>query len=302
VRLLPDAGQLLAAIKNREVDFADLISPSLDDVVQARAVPGLTTLAYEQARYERLYFNFANEYLAIPEVRRAIALALDRPGILARVGGGQLDPGKAKLTNNRLYTPGEPEYRDTSGGRYDRSNPGAARQLLEANGFQRDADGIYERAGKRLSLRLPGRPGIDEVVQSHLREAGIDVRIEPSANPLETLRRGEFDLALLSRPTTPGGKAGETPQFATGGGFNYGKYSNPEVDRLITQANSELDEARRRSLHYRIDEILWDDMATVPLQQALAVLVHRDPVVNMVPSSGGGVFVNAHKWGLKSAR
>lgn len=301
VRLLPDSGQLLAAIKNREVDFADLVSPTQDEVVQARAVPGLVTVSYEQARYERLFFNFANEHLAVPEVRRAIALALDRPGIVARLGG-QIDPAKAKFTNNRLYTPTEPEYRDTSGGRYDRGNAPAARQLLESAGFQRGPDGVFGRAGKRLSLRLPVRPAIDELIQSQLREAGIEVRIEPSPNLLETMRRGEFDVGLLSRPTSPGAKAAETTQFATGGGWNLGKYSNPEVDRLINQANAELDEARRVSLYHRIDEILWDDMVTVPLQQALSALVHRDSVVNMVPSSDGGIFVSAHKWGLKSSR
>ena len=301
VRILPESGQMLAAIKNREVDFADLVSPTLDDVAQARAVPGVTTLPYEQARYDRLYFNFTNALLAVPDVRRAIVLALDRPAILARQNG-QLDPSKAKFTNNRFYVPGEPEYRDTSGRRYDRSDVAGARRLLESAGFRPGSDGIYARAGTRLSLRMPVRAPVDEVIQAQLRDAGIEVRIEPTPNAVETLRKGEFDLAVLSRPTAPGAKASESVQFTTGGAFNYGKYSSPRVDDLIRQANSEVDEARRVGLYHSADEIMWEDMATVPLQQAIAVLVHRDTFANIVPAIGGGVFANAQRWGVKAAR
>jgi len=298
IRILPDVGQLLPAMSNREIDLANLTNPSTDLVTQARTVPGLTVAFYELARYDRLHFNFRNDLLAMPEVRRAIALALDRPAILARLNG-QLDPAKAKISNSRLYSPGERGYEDTSGGRYDRADPAGARRLLETAGFVRSADGIYARDSARMSFRILQQARVDELIQAQLREVGIEVRIQSSPNVVDAQRRGDFDLTVASRPTGAGGKAGETSQFLTGGAFNLGRYSNPAVDDLISLANSELDEARRQSLYLRADQVMWDDMPTLPLQQAIGVVIHRDTFSNIVPEIAGGLFVSANHWGLR---
>lgn len=295
IRFVADGNQLLSAIKNRELDLALLLNPTVDAVIEARAVPGLTTLVHQQERYTRLYFNFRNPLLAIPEVRRGIALAVDRPAVLAR-STRPLDPAKAKIANSFLYAPVEPGYRDTSAGRYDRSDPIAATALLEGAGFRRGADGIYQRGPDRLSLRLPGGGAVAQVIQAQVRDAGIEIRIDA---PIDTPASGDFDVVVNSRPT---GLTEIAPQFSTGGGFNYGRYSNPSVDDLIRQADSELDDTRRHALHLRIDEILWQDLPTLPLEQVLGVVVHRDALANVVPQAGGGLFWNAEKWALRSKR
>jgi len=293
VRFLPDSGQVLSAIKNGEVDLADSPSPTADAVAQARQVPGLAVQLREQSRYGRLYFNFRNPLLAEVDVRRAVALAVDRPGILVRFSG-QVDPAKAKITNGRLYVPDEPGYRDMSGGRYDRPDRESARRLFEAAGFRLGADGVYARGDERASFRMPNPGDIGALLQAQLRDAGVEVRME---GPQDALQKGDFDLALTSRPTGPTEVAA---QFSTGAGFNHGRYSNPAVDDLIRQADAELDPARRLALHHRIEEILWDDMPTLPLQQALGVVFHRDTFANIVPALGGLLFWNAARWGIRS--
>jgi peptide/nickel transport system substrate-binding protein len=296
VRFLPDGNQLLAAIKNRELDLAELINPDVDAVTQARAVPGLVTVVNRQSRYTRLYFNLRNPLLAVPEVRRAVALAVDRPGILAR-STGQLDREKATIINNRLYTPGEAGYRDLSGGRYDRPDTAAARRLLEGAAFRRGGDGIYERGDQRLSFRMPGGGPLNallQLIQAQLRDAGVEIRI---GAPIDSIASGDFDIALNSRGT---GLPEVGAQFSTAGGFNPGKYSNSAVDELIRAADSELDDGRRHDLHARVEEILWADMPTLPLEQVLGVVVHRDSVANVVPHATGAIFWNAEKWGLRS--
>ena len=44
--------------------------------------------------------------------------------------------------------------------------------------------------------------------------------------------------------------------FFTGGGTNYGKWSDPEYDALILEARSELDRAAREKLYQRAETIL----------------------------------------------
>lgn len=303
VRHVPDPGQLLAALRNGEVDLVDITSPSVDALSQARALTGTKTVVYRQDRYERLYFNMRSGHLGLADVRRAIVHGIDRDGLLAR-GNAQLAPEQAGLTNNRLYTPNETGYGDTRRGRYERHDPEAAKRLLEGAGFRLGGDGIYGRDGKRLSLRLPSSPALNataELLQAQLRQIGAEVRIEQMANPLEALRKGQFDMGLGGRPTQPAARAAETSQFMTDGGFNLGRYSSPAVDDLLRQANSELDDVRRHELHRRADEVMWDDLPTLPLQQTIAVLVHRDRFLHIEPDTDGGISVTADRWATRAA-
>lgn len=304
VRLLPDPGQVLAALKNREIDLTELISPDIDTLAQVNATPGLSSIVAPLERYERLYFSFRNPLLQIPEVRRAAALAIDRRAIMAR-RNGQLDPD-LQLVNNRLYVPIDKDYRDTTGGGYDRADPAGARKLLESAGFTRGDDGIFERNGSRLSFRMPTAPLASpsaELVQAHLREAGIDVQVEASPTALDSLRSGDFDVIISSRPTSKIARSlVASSEFLTDAGFNHGKYSNPTVDDLLRQANSELNEARRASLYHRADEVMWEDLPTLPLQQVVGVAVHRDSFTNIELGASGGTFASAHQWAITSGK
>lgn len=303
VRLLPDPSQILAALKNGEVDLTEFISPDVDTLRQVEATPGLTRVVQPLERYERLYFNFRAPLIQIPEVRRAVALAVDRPAIMAR-RNGQLYPGLEPV-NNRLYVPGDEHYRDTAGGAYDQGDARGARRILEGAGFRPGDDGIYARAGARLSFRMPTAPlalASAELIQSHLKEAGIDVRVEPSPNALDALRKGEFDLIISSRPTSDAARSVVASEFLTGAGFNHGRYSNPRVDDLLRRANAEMDERRRAGLYHRADEVMWEDLPSLPTQQVVGVAVHRDSFTNIVLGTGGGTLGSAHRWAARSGK
>ena len=42
-------------------------------------------------------------------------------------------------------------------------------------------------------------------------------------------------------------------------GLQIARYSNPEIDELLTRAMTELDEGKRRELYCRATEIVWRD-------------------------------------------
>ena len=294
-RFLPDPAQVLAALRNNEADLAFPFAPNPDLVAQARSTPGLRTVVSPLERFLRVELNFRNELLAVPAVRQAIAHAIDRPAIVARTVG-QVDPVLGRTTNNRLYAPTEPEYTDTSGGRYDAADPAAARRLLEGAGFRAAPDGVYERDGKRLSFRLViGPAAVGDLIQAQAKEAGIEMRVEASQNSVAQMAKGDFDLGIIDIFSSTSGRF-----YVTGGGFNRGQYSNPEVDRLFAEAAAEPDEGRRQALHRRIDTILWDEVVTIPLYQSLGVLVHRDTFTGFEPNPTGILTWNAKAWGRRT--
>jgi len=54
-----------------------------------------------------------------------------------------------------------------------------------------------------------------------------------------------------------------TPAFQTGGRFNYPKYSNPQVDKLLAQARTVPDQTMRMALYQQCQQIIADDLPQV---------------------------------------
>ena len=79
-----------------------------------------------------------------------------------------------------------------------------------------------------------------------------------------------------------------TPDAKTGyGQYNAGNYSNPEVDRLTIETQTMTDPKARGEVLRKIERILYDDAALVPLHWqhlswAAAKTVHIAPVLNVI--------------------
>jgi peptide/nickel transport system substrate-binding protein len=78
------------------------------------------------------------------------------------------------------------------------------------------------------------------------------------------------------------------PDQATGyGQYNAGNYSNPEVDRLTLQTQTMTDPKARAAVLQKIERILYDDAALLPLHWqhlswAAGKNVRIEPVVNVI--------------------
>jgi peptide/nickel transport system substrate-binding protein len=286
----------IPALENGEIDLVQR-DATADDVERLRRIPGVRTDVYAGSGQQQIGFNLRNPLLAIPEVRRAIALAVDRPAIVARFRGTGVE---LELANNHFFAKGQRWYRDTSGGRYDRPDVAGAKALLETIGFRLGSDGVYARGDQRLSVRIstastdPARLMIQELVQDQLKRTGIETRAENTPFPAfsNELARGNFDLEI----TGYGKQAdGAVPAQLRQGGGNWG-YSNPRLHELVAQVAEELDEARQIELLDEADRIVWDDMPSLPLFHAPMVVAVRDTFVGVQRNAGGGVFSTAERW------
>src|SRR6202011_4691072 len=114
-------------------------------------------------------------------VRQAIATAIDRPKLVARTAG-QFS-SKATILNNRMWMTNQPEYKDTSGGAYDKGDPAKAKQMLEADGYALGGGGIYAKGSQKLSFRITTTAGnalresSEALMQAQLKAAGIGLNI-----------------------------------------------------------------------------------------------------------------------------
>lgn len=303
LRFIADSAQMLPALQNGEVHLATPRAQT-DLLAQARQMSGVRTEITPSTAQEFLEFNLRNELLAVPEVRRALALSLDRPTILERTVG-QLDKN-VKVANNRLFHNTQAGYVDTSGNRYDRSDAAGARRTLEQAGFAAGADGIYAKDGKRLSFRLRTTAGDElrmtevELIQAQARQAGFELRVDtfPAAQA-GTVARGDFDLLTLSQTFSVPTSAATF--FTTGNALNASGFSNKTVDDMIEQARSETDDAKRVEQMRALDRILWEHLPRLPLYQRPAFVAVLDTYANVGANGSVGPIWNAERWGLKAS-
>jgi len=81
-----------------------------------------------------------------------------------------------------------------------------------------------------------------------------------------------------------------------GGGQNWNGYVNEKIVDLTNQADSELDEAKRADLYNQLDQMIWDDMVTIPLTQWTELYANAGTVSGVAPNSFAGVTWNAETW------
>ena len=137
-------------------------------------------------------------------------------------------------------------------------DPAGARALLEEAGWtDRDGDGIRENAeGEPFSISLKyhqgssQRQGMAEVMQSQLREIGLDV--QPRVVEWNTLLQDmmtpgarDFDGAFMAWTTEF--RLDEHDLFhsdAADGLFGFAGLENPEIDRLLGELDTTVDRER----------------------------------------------------------
>ena len=138
-------------------------------------------------------------------VRRAVELAVDRQAIV-----DALLAGRSRVPRGYLVPP---LWAASVTGPVPRPDREAARALLAQAGLVKGSFGILERAGQRMVVPLlvasgsPVRLDAARLVAGDLAAIGIalEVRELPIAELQATLRRGDWDLALLPEGRRPAG-------------------------------------------------------------------------------------------------
>jgi peptide/nickel transport system substrate-binding protein len=161
-----------------------------------------------------------------------------------------------------------------------------ARQLLTAAGFPNGLD----------TLDFPVRTSDNfvngaQAIQAALQRAGIRTNLRPLDEDTWTSEvtgnDGDYDLTLSSwQPDFPSANANIEPLFGSSeignGGYNLSRYSVPEVDALIAQAQGTVDQTAAGKLWARADRRIMQDSPVVPLIYTRNSFLHGSKVGDFV--------------------
>ena len=306
-KLIENPSEHPDALRNDEVQLA-YPQPQVDLLEQLEGIDGVHHEVNFGPSWEHMDFNFQNELLAMKEVRQAIAYGIDRDRYVETLMKPLSD--EAVRLDSFLYVANDENY-EAKGEEYATRSVENATAAMEDAGFVKGSDGIYALDGEKASFRLrvltpnPLREELQVLLQSDLKEVGIDIVIDNFSDP-ETIgavgSSGDYDIIIFQWTGTPFPVSGAQQIFGTGSDSNFGKYTNPEYDALVEQASKvPLDEAA--DLVNQADAILWEDLPSIPLfQKPSGVLAYADRYVNIIDNSTTeGLFWNSELWGIRAS-
>jgi len=197
-----------------------------------------------------------------PDIRTALALALDRKSFIDILAEGQGDVGSAMLPPPAGVWGMPPEFLKTVVG-YDpdiEKNRGEARTLIEKLGYGPD---------KRLAIKVSTRnipvyrdPAV--ILIDQLKSIYIDGELDPveTANWFPKIARKDYQIGLN---LTGSGVDDPDQQFyenyACGSERNYTGYCNRELQKLFDRQSAEVDQNKRKPVVWEIDKRLQEDGA-----------------------------------------
>jgi peptide/nickel transport system substrate-binding protein len=234
--------------------------PLLDDVKKQapQAVCELTATNVSR----NLILNPERPPFDNPDLRRAVALSLDRKAFIDIITQGKGDIGATMLPPPEGLWGMPPEILATLPG-YDPDigkNRAEARKIVEKLGYGPD-----RRLGLTLSSRnIPAYRDPAVILIDQLKEIYIDAELEPveTANWFPKIYRKDYTIAING---TESGVDDPDQQFyenfVCGAVRNYTGYCNPEVDKLIDRQSAEPDRETRKQLVWEIERRLADDGA-----------------------------------------
>jgi len=228
-------------------------------------------------------FNLRDPILKDVRVRQAIAYAINRQPFIHYLMRDFARPAFSLL-------PPESWAYDGNVPRYD-YNPDQARKILDQAGYPA-VNGIRFHIAMKTSTEESTRL-LAAVLQQQLRDVGIalDIRTFEFATFFSDVTRGEYQVHSLR---WIGGN--EDPDIFeylfhsrnwAPKGANRTYYSNAQVDSLINQARSTLDQEKRKQTYAEIQQILANDLPYIDLWYQDNVLIYSRRVKNLTLNPPG---------------
>jgi len=265
----------IAALLSGDVDFIMPVPPQDYDRIennkslQLITMPGTRIITF-QLNSKR------NPALANKKVRQAITYAVNNAGIVKKIMKGRA------TTAGQNSPKGYQGYNPKLKPRFDLAK---AKQLMKEAGYEK---------GLTVSMIAPNNRYVNDekiaqAVASMLSKINIKVELKtmPKAQYWDQFDLQVADIQMIGWHSDTEDSANfyeylnMCPNKETGKGqYNSGNYCNPEVDKLTLASQSETDLKKRAEMLQKVEAILYDDAAFIPLHWQMLSWAGNDKLKN----------------------
>lgn len=216
---------------------------------------------------QAIYLNNQAKPFDNQMVRQALCYAIDRQGIMDMVADGH-----GTAVGSSIYPAFAKYFLPELVDKYPH-DVAKAKELLTQAGYPDGFD---------MTISVPNnyQPHMDtaEVVAEQLREAGINVTIQPVewSTWLDTIYNGrQFQATVVGVDAANMTARAMLERFTSDYGKNFINYNNPAYDALFQQAINAQDEATQTDLYKQMEAMLADTAANVYIQDLCDLVAMR---------------------------
>jgi peptide/nickel transport system substrate-binding protein len=243
---VPDTTVRLAGLRSGGFDIIDRLAAN--DVAAVKSDPSLQFVEITALGYNLLSINLNNGPDADnplgkdPRVREAFELSLDRKVLNDVVFDGQFVP------SNQFESPGTRYWDDAHP--VPARDVDAAKKLLTAAGVPHPAFTLTAGTGTVEQQ-------VAQTLQAMSAEAGFAMKIQPTeaTTALQNSTAGHYQMSLAIWSGRPDPDGNISIWIACDGFLNWGKYCDPELDRVLNAARATTDPAERAQLYAKAVDI-----------------------------------------------
>ncbi|MGC8752014.1 MAG: ABC transporter substrate-binding protein [Fervidicoccaceae archaeon] len=281
IRFYKDASTMRMALLSGEIDIAwRTLLPA--DIAALRKQSGVQVIDVPSTFIRYLVLNVNMTPTNNVLVRQAIAAAINRTEIINTALMGAGTPLYSLIpTSMSAYVPVFKTY-------YGDGNTTLARQLLTQAGYS---------STNKLQLTLWYTPthygdteaNVATLIKQELEATGmISVTLQSAewGQYVQNARSSQMGAYLMGwYPDYLDPDDYTTPFLHTGDNKWLGnQYSNPQMDKLLEQAQVTVDEAARNNIYAQVQNILAHDVPIVPLFEGKLYIVASNSISGIVPS------------------
>jgi peptide/nickel transport system substrate-binding protein len=287
IRIIPDGSTRVAALEKNEIDICDQVPPI--EVKRFQGTPNFDTVVGDVSGIPLSHLiNTQAQPTNDLRVRQAYMHAVNRPQVVQQVFFGVAKPAYGPITPT---TPGYSPAVETMFP-YD---PAKARQLLDEAGWKMGAGGIREKNGRPLEIHFITllEPDLEVAVQAAVRDVGIKLNVETvtKARQDEMVMHGQYnigeirwvavdpsvlDIPFSSRNIPAPGK------FK----FNWSRFGSPELDRMLRQADGQIDVAQRKRTLAEVQAFVLNRGLMFPVHISPQPIAYRRAIKNLKFAQG----------------
>jgi peptide/nickel transport system substrate-binding protein len=270
----PDENVRLTQLKAGDGDalignppYKEIADLKKDTTLNVNEVPGIG--------WSLLFLNSSTEPFNNAAVRRALSYALDRAQIRKTVF---FDNGVA------LGTPIPPSIPWAT----FKDDPYTKRDVAKAKSEMQSAGKTSVKFALQISNASPELQLTAELIKDQIKEVGFDMEIQllDFATVVANGGTGAFQSLGLgwSGDVDPDTVYG---LMSTGAGFNFGKYSSPQMDKLLNDGRATPDQAKRADIYKQVQQLYFQDMPLVVYFNSPQILVSRKNIQSLANTYNG---------------
>ena len=260
---------LLAAFNKDEIESMSAIAPTTAEILKKRDI------RVEQTPLPRIFALFFNQnqapIFANLEVRKALALTVDRSKIVDEVLGGYGTEIFGPLPPGILPEKTMPDNSTTT------DTAALAESLLNKNGWKKNSNGVFEKKSKKETLALaftittsaaPELKKTAEILRTNWAKIGANVTVavfDPGELNQTIIRPRKYDALLFGEiiGRDPDSFAFWHSSQRNDPGLNIALYANIKVDKLLEEARTIAVQNERLQKYVAFNEEIKKDVPAI---------------------------------------